>query len=200
MNGVTEEPLRMTRFGVCDHNCLVSEFQSFKTCIFSVSICEPLLTRLPDDAMRPAPRLQFLRPYTWKSAGAPNAAYLRFFHLARQQELEHANALKYPRLRHNGPPMRIPDFRHKYRQIPQGTVAEEEVTLHGRIQSVRRAGSKLVFFDLKGEFESVQGICNLGKLTDGTAVRGLKELARLLNRGDIICTCWDTPFLLLSAC
>ncbi|KAK4136820.1 lysyl-tRNA synthetase-like protein [Trichocladium antarcticum] len=136
--------------------------------------------------MRPAPSLQFLRPYTWKSAGAPNPAYLRFFHLARQQELEQANALKYPRLRHNGPPMRIPDFRHKYAQIPQGTVAEEEVTLHGRVQSVRRAGSKLVFFDLKGEFENVQGICNLGKLEDGTAVRGLKELARLLNRGDII--------------
>lgn len=138
--------------------------------------------------MRPAPSLQFLRPCTWKPAGAPNPAYLRFFHLARQQELEQANALKYPRLRHNGTPMRIPEFREKYAGIQQGEFAEEDVTLHGRVQSVRRAGSKLIFFDLKGEFERVQGNCNLRKLVDGTTSRGLKELSRLLNRGDIICT------------
>jgi lysyl-tRNA synthetase class 2 len=136
--------------------------------------------------MRPTPSLQFLRPYLWKKAVPPNPAYLRFFHLARQQELEQANALKYPRLRHHGPPMRIPDFRAKYADIEQGVVAEEEVTLHGRVESVRRAGSKLVFLDLKSEFERVQGICNLGKLSDGTTLPGLKELARLLNRGDII--------------
>ncbi|KAL2136526.1 hypothetical protein VTI74DRAFT_3351 [Chaetomium olivicolor] len=139
------------------------------------------------DAMRPALSLQFLRPYIWKPAGPPNPAYLRFFHLARQQELEQANALKYPRLRHDhGPPMRIPDFREKYAHIQQGVVAEEEVTLHGRVESVRRAGSKLIFLDLKGEFERVQGICNFGKLVDGTTVHGLKDLARLLSRGDII--------------
>ncbi|KAL2198909.1 hypothetical protein P885DRAFT_30743 [Corynascus similis CBS 632.67] len=136
--------------------------------------------------MRPTPSLQFLRPYTWKPAGPLNPVYLRFFHLARQQELEQANALKYPRLCHHGPPMRIPDFREKYANIQQGIVADEEVTLHGRIESVRRAGSKLVFLDLRGEFERVQGICNLGKLLDGTTVGGLKGLAKLLNRGDII--------------
>lgn len=145
--------------------------------------------------MRPAPSLQFLRPYMWKSAGAPNRANLRFFHLARQQELEQANALKYPRLQHHGPPMRIPDFRGKYAHIEKGVVAEEEVVLHGRVQSVRLAGSKLVFFDLKAEFDHVQGICNFGKLQDGTTVKGLKEHARLLNRGDIICTCWLILFL-----
>ncbi|KAL2155194.1 hypothetical protein VTH82DRAFT_3870 [Thermothelomyces myriococcoides] len=136
--------------------------------------------------MRPTPNLQFLRPYTWKSAGPANPAYLRFFHLARQQELEQANALKYPRLRHHGPSMRIPDFRKKYDGIQQGDVAEEEVTLHGRVESIRRAGSKLVFIDLRGEFERVQSICNLGKLLDGTTVGRLKELAKLLSRGDII--------------
>ncbi|KAK4129219.1 class II aaRS and biotin synthetase [Parathielavia appendiculata] len=136
--------------------------------------------------MRPASSLQFLRPYLWKPAAPPTPAYLRFFHLARQQELEQANALKYPRLRHNGPPMRIPDFRVKYADIEQGVVAEEEVTLHGRVESVRRAGNKLVFLDLKAEFERVQGICNFGKLSDGTTLQSLKQLARLLNRGDII--------------
>ncbi|KAK4100707.1 class II aaRS and biotin synthetase [Parathielavia hyrcaniae] len=136
--------------------------------------------------MRPTPSLQFLRPYLWKPAAPPNPAYLRFFHLARQQELEQANALKYPRLRHNGPPMRIPDFRAKYADIELGAVADEEVTLHGRVESVRRAGNKLVFLDLKAEFECVQGICNFGRLSDGTTIQTLKDLARLLNRGDII--------------
>ncbi|KAH6853351.1 hypothetical protein B0I37DRAFT_440511 [Chaetomium sp. MPI-CAGE-AT-0009] len=136
--------------------------------------------------MRPTPRLQFLRPYSWKPAGPPNPAYLRFFHLARQQELEQANALKYPRLRHHGPPMRIPDFREKYAGIQQGAVAEEDVTLHGRVDSIRRASSKLVFLHLGSEFERVQGVCNFGKLVDGTTVTGLKGLAALLKRGDII--------------
>ncbi|KAK3299967.1 uncharacterized protein B0H64DRAFT_421384 [Chaetomium fimeti] len=136
--------------------------------------------------MRPTPRLQFLRPYSWKPAGLPNPAYLRFFHLARQQELEQANALKYPRLRHHGPPMRIPDFREKYAGIQQGAVAEEDVTLHGRVDSIRRASSKLVFLDIGSEFERVQGVCNFGKLVDGTTVPGLKGLAALLKRGDII--------------
>ncbi|KAG7293406.1 hypothetical protein NEMBOFW57_003456 [Staphylotrichum longicolle] len=136
--------------------------------------------------MRSTPRLQFLRPYTWKAAAPPNPAYLRFFHSARQQELEKANALSYPRLRHNGTPMRIPDFRNKYAHIEQGVVAEEEVTLHGRVESIRRAGSKLVFLDIKGEFERVQGVCNFGRLVDGTTVKDLKALAQLLNRGDII--------------
>ena len=136
--------------------------------------------------MRRTPRLQFLRPYSWKPAAPPNPAYLRFFHLARQQELEQANALKYPRLRHHGPSMRIPDFREKYAGIQQGAVAEEDVTLHGRVDSIRRAGSKLVFLHLGSEFERIQGVCNFGKLVEGTSVAGLKGLATLLRRGDII--------------
>ncbi|KAK3985377.1 hypothetical protein QBC44DRAFT_335216 [Cladorrhinum sp. PSN332] len=144
--------------------------------------------------MRPTPRLQFLRPqhHSWKkplvgSTSKP-ALHSRFFHLARQQELEQANALKYPRLQHNAaaPSMRIPDFRAKYDHIQKDTVVEEEVTLRGRIESVRRAGSKLVFLNIRGEFEHVQGLCNLGKLVDGTTVPEFKNIARLFSRGDII--------------
>jgi len=85
--------------------------------------------------------------------------------------------------------MRIPEFRAKYDYIQKDTVVEEEVTIRGRLESVRRVGSKLVFLDIKGEFEHLQGLCNLGKLVDGTAVSDFKNLARLLNRGDIICAC-----------
>ncbi|KAK3938930.1 lysyl-tRNA synthetase [Diplogelasinospora grovesii] len=150
------------------------------------------------------PSLQFLRPYTWRpllgaaagGAGKHNnrAAYLRFYHaLARQQELAQVDALKYPRLRpphHNDDVvgMRIPAFREKYANVKAGSVADEEVVVHGRIQSVRRASSKLVFLDIKGEFEHVQGMCNFRKLEEsgGATLEGFKKLAKLLNRGDII--------------
>ncbi|EAQ93679.1 hypothetical protein CHGG_01914 [Chaetomium globosum CBS 148.51] len=136
--------------------------------------------------MRRTPCLPFLHPYSWKPAGRPNPVYLRFFHLARQQELEQANALKYPRLQPNGRPMRVPDFRKKYADVQHGDVAEEEVTLHGRVDSIRRASSKLVFLHLESEFERTQGVCNFGKFEDGTSVDALKDLAALLKRGDII--------------
>ncbi len=74
-----------------------------------------------------------------------NPAYVRFYHLARQPELQQANALNYPRIKHDTAPMRIPTFREKYKHAESGSVAEEEVVLYGRIRHVRRASSKLVF-------------------------------------------------------
>ncbi|KAK3393844.1 hypothetical protein B0H63DRAFT_387501 [Podospora didyma] len=132
------------------------------------------------------PLLPFLRPYAaWKQ---PVGAALRFYHVAaRQQELVQANALKYPRINNDGVPMQIPVFREKYKHVEQGTFGEEEVTLRGRIQSVRRASSKLVFLVIKSEFEHVQGLCNFRKLeAAGATLDSFKELSRLLTRGDIV--------------
>ncbi|KAK0618171.1 hypothetical protein B0T17DRAFT_561253 [Bombardia bombarda] len=139
--------------------------------------------------------LQFLRPYAWKSpiggsGGIHATAYLRFYHQARHDELTQANALRYPRIRRDGvgTPMRIPAFREKYKHVETGAVAEEEVVLQGRLQSVRRAGSKLIFLNIKSEFEHVQGLCNFRKLeaATGTTIDSFKQLSRLLNRGDIV--------------
>ncbi|KAK3382480.1 class II aaRS and biotin synthetase [Lasiosphaeria ovina] len=132
------------------------------------------------------PSLSFLRPYAWRPLEGRNAAYLRFYHLARPQ-LDDSNAPKYPRIRHDGVSMRIPTFREKYKHVETGAVAEEEVTLHGRVQWIRRAGSKLVFLNLKAEFEQVQGLCNFRKLeSTGATLDRFKELSRLVKRGDII--------------
>jgi len=144
--------------------------------------------------MSPSPSLHFLRPYAGlarKPLGAArsSAAYLRFYHLARQHELACAGALEYPRLRHHASPMRIPVFRHTYRHIEAGVAADHEVVLYGRLQSVRRVSSKLVFLDLKAEFEGVQGLCNFARLEPSGATLGaFKQLIKLLNRGDIVCT------------
>ncbi|KAK4144768.1 uncharacterized protein C8A04DRAFT_36337 [Dichotomopilus funicola] len=124
--------------------------------------------------MPPAPGLQFLRPYTWKPAGPPNPAYLRFYH-----------AFKYPRLS-GPPPLRIPEFLEKYAGIEKGAVAEEEIVLHGRVGSQRRVGSKLLFLDMTAEFQRVQGMCNLAKLADGTTPDRLTWLAKELKRNDTI--------------
>ncbi|OIW24022.1 lysyl-tRNA synthetase-like protein [Coniochaeta ligniaria NRRL 30616] len=108
---------------------------------------------------------------------------------ARIEELSQAKALVYPRIQRssNAMPMRIPTFREKYRNVSKENPGEEEVVLHGRLQSVRRASSKLVFLDLTGEFEHVQAMCNFRKLEPtGVDLNAFKDLSKLLRRGDLI--------------
>lgn len=58
----------------------------------------------------------------------------------------------------------------------------------GRLQSVRRASSRLVFLDLTGEFEHVQAMCNFRKLEPtGLGLDAFKDFSKLLRRGDLIC-------------
>ena len=138
--------------------------------------------------MKSAPRLQFLRPFAWKPLEVRNPGYLRFYHLARHRELVQANALKYPRIRHDGVPMRIPVFREKYEHIQHGTLAEDEVIVRGRVQFVRLASSKLVFVALKSEFEQLQAMLSFKRLeAAGVPLNEFKEWSKLLNRGDILC-------------
>lgn len=152
--------------------------------------------------MMSKPRLQqLLRPRVWKPHGATarlaDSLVVRSYHDARFQELEKADALKYPRIQHQdaAPPMRIPVFREKFQHVKEGEVMEgEEVVVHGRLQSIRRAGSKLTFLVLRGEFEDLQGMCNVRQLEAvGVDCSGLKSLVQLLNKGDIICTS-ELPF------
>ncbi|KAM7209013.1 hypothetical protein V8F20_000622 [Naviculisporaceae sp. PSN 640] len=141
------------------------------------------------------PRLQqLLRPRAWKALTIPHrvagSALVRNLHDGRFQELERADALKYPRIQHQdgAPPMRIPVFREKYQHVKEGEVIEgEEVVVHGRLQSIRRAGSKLAFLVLRNEFEDLQGMCNVRQLeAAGVDCSGFKSLVQLLNKGDII--------------
>ncbi|KAK0657689.1 hypothetical protein B0T16DRAFT_314545 [Cercophora newfieldiana] len=135
-----------------------------------------------------APRLQFLRPFAWKPLVARNPAYLRFYKAERQQELVQADALEYPRIRHDGTPMRIPTFRKKYGHIEPGVVVDEEVTIRGRVEFVRIASSKLVFVVVRNEFEQVQGMLNFRALgpADKTTRSVFKKWSKLVARGDIV--------------
>ena len=84
--------------------------------------------------------------------------------------------------------MRIPKFREKYSHIETGVLAEEQVVIRGRVQFVRRSSSKLVFVALKSEFEPIQGMINFRNL-EGVTLEEFKRMAKLWNRGDIICAC-----------
>ncbi|KAK2073907.1 hypothetical protein P8C59_008147 [Phyllachora maydis] len=96
-------------------------------------------------------------------------------------------AVPYPRLQHEGQAMRVPEFRERYRAVGIGTTAEDEVVLRGRIHSIRQASSKLFFFQFTSEFESVQALCNLGKLEEqGVTLADFKKCSKILQRGDII--------------
>lgn len=146
------------------------------------------------DTMRSSPVLSFLRPYQYAPLQWPRPVYLRFHHLARQHRLSEANSLKYPRLQHEGQAMRVPEFRERYRAVGIGTTAEDEVVLRGRIHSIRQASSKLFFFQFTSEFESVQALCNLGKLEEqGVTLADFKKCSKILQRGDIICMPFPCP-------
>jgi lysyl-tRNA synthetase, class II len=54
---------------------------------------------------------------------------------ARIEELSRAQALVYPRIQKNSIalPMRIPDFREKYRDVSTENPGDEEIVLHGTV-------------------------------------------------------------------
>ncbi|EON98529.1 putative lysyl-trna synthetase protein [Phaeoacremonium minimum UCRPA7] len=104
---------------------------------------------------------------------------------ARIKELSAAEALSYPRYKSTGNHLRVPIFNERYKDVTPQTPASDEVVLHGRVHAVRRGSSKLVFIDITGEFEHVQGLCNFGKLGPlGINLEDFKASTRLLKRGD----------------
>ncbi|CAJ2500286.1 Uu.00g031390.m01.CDS01 [Anthostomella pinea] len=105
----------------------------------------------------------------------------------RVQKLREYNALRYPRLDDRVNRMSIPAFRKTYQDHQGSTPAPDEVTLEGRIMSVRRAGSKLAFVDVKGGYEQVQIMIGLASLSSSElGSHEFKEALHPFRRGDII--------------
>jgi lysyl-tRNA synthetase class 2 len=109
----------------------------------------------------------------------------------RIQELKSSDKLSYPRIHHNIPPTRIPDFREKFekveRQDLQSLPTDAVYAVHGRVMAVRRHGSKLAFIDIRHDFRPLQVMVDLGRLErDGHNVADVKDLLKVLKRGDAI--------------
>lgn len=60
------------------------------------------------------------------------------------------------------------------------------LTVLGRVRSVRKGGSKLLFVDLVQDNRSVQGIINVEGLEEHDPLEH-RNIRQYLQRGDIIC-------------
>jgi lysyl-tRNA synthetase class II len=123
----------------------------------------------------------------------------------RIDELKGADALRYPRVKHDERALTCATFRERYSSLEHDeSRVEERVTLRGmcisasiyeqfltylgRIYSFRIGGSKLAFIDIVQDGYKVQGLCNLAKLEAlGVADREFREFLHIARRGDIIC-------------
>ncbi|KAK8074842.1 hypothetical protein PG997_009505 [Apiospora hydei] len=103
----------------------------------------------------------------------------------RIQKLRDLNALHYPRLEHAQAPTKltVPRFREAY--FNSSIKDDEEVLLYGRVLSVRRMSSKLVFITIEHEFQTVQVMFAFGNLPE-VPVEQYKETLRALLRGDSV--------------
>ncbi|KAI0435062.1 hypothetical protein F5Y09DRAFT_294741 [Xylaria sp. FL1042] len=104
----------------------------------------------------------------------------------RIQKLQEYDVLQFPRLDHRNDRMTIPAFRQKF-EDEASTPASENVTLEGRIMSIRRAGSKLAFIHIQGGYQQVQIMVHLGSLASASLdPENFKKALHPLRRGDII--------------
>jgi lysyl-tRNA synthetase class 2 len=108
---------------------------------------------------------------------------------SRVQKLRELDALHWPRIENPGgvPSMSIPVFKHTYKDMENDSTVKE-VLLRGRVLSVRKQSSKLVFIDLQGDFHRVQVMLNFGHLesTSETTIEQYKNKLYTLLRGDFI--------------
>lgn len=105
---------------------------------------------------------------------------------SRARTLQEYDALRFPRLCDRTNPMTVPTFRRMF-EDEASTPASKEITLEGRVMSVRRAGSKLVFFHILGGYQQVQVMVHFGSLASPSLdPEVFKKTLHPLRRGDII--------------
>lgn len=102
---------------------------------------------------------------------------------AAVQELKKSEATHpYPHKFHVS--MSLEDFLEKYNHLTDGqTLDNEQVSVAGRIHSIRESGAKLIFYDLRGEGVKLQVMAN-AKLY--SSEEKFEAVTNKLRRGDII--------------
>ncbi|PBP16500.1 lysyl-tRNA synthetase [Diplocarpon rosae] len=161
--------------------------------------------------------LRFLRPYLHPELPiVQKAVYARFYSTVRQQisavpeghvksdvlermnELKAANALQWPRIKNNMPPVTVKDYAARFsgKMLPSEIRLKDFVTLRGRVTGFRVASSSLVFIDIVQDGVRVQTVLNrarMGDLSDDDS-SAFREFYHLLRRGDII-TVHGNPYV-----
>eukprot|EP00825_Cyclidium_porcatum_P046870 TRINITY_DN7486_c0_g1_i1.p1 TRINITY_DN7486_c0_g1~~TRINITY_DN7486_c0_g1_i1.p1 ORF type:complete len:607 (-),score=172.29 TRINITY_DN7486_c0_g1_i1:384-2204(-) len=79
----------------------------------------------------------------------------------------------------------VKQFRNEYDPTitENNKFLEKEVTIAGRVQTIRTQGKNLIFIDIIGEGEKLQVLCNKAQYKDE---RPFEEISILIKRGDII--------------
>ncbi|EME46151.1 hypothetical protein DOTSEDRAFT_70224 [Dothistroma septosporum NZE10] len=96
----------------------------------------------------------------------------------------------YPRLSEEVSWRRIDrrSLQHEYGHLkPDETYPDTLEPLVGRVQSVRTAGSKLIFIDIKTFSGNVQAVCQLGKVEEedsSVTPESFKAFGKLIRKGD----------------
>lgn len=139
-----------------------------------VPFCRPYSIQLPKDIKDPAAEAEAQTP-----AARSRATDTRI------QKLKDLNALRYPRLDHVKGPTKLTVLRFREWYANARLKDDEEVLLYGRILSVRRMSSKLVFITIEHEFQTVQVMFAFGNIPE-VPVEQYKETLRALLRGDSV--------------
>ncbi|KAI0397446.1 lysyl-tRNA synthetase [Xylariaceae sp. FL0594] len=103
----------------------------------------------------------------------------------RVQKLRDHDMLKFPRIVHEGAHMTIPAFRQEF-QDPESLPSSKEVILQGRIMSLRRSGSRLVFAHILGGYQQVQVMVSHSALSSPLDTESFVKALHTLRRGDVI--------------
>ncbi|KZZ97911.1 lysyl-tRNA synthetase [Ascosphaera apis ARSEF 7405] len=104
----------------------------------------------------------------------------------RIENIKNVFAQPYPRISRGTNSITCSRFREKYDFVESNnTVDEDIVVVHGRVQSARLAGSKLMFFDILHEGCKLQVLCNK-RLLEAQGIDGPKfrQFYHALRRGD----------------
>jgi lysyl-tRNA synthetase class 2 len=92
------------------------------------------------------------------------------------------NTYPYPHKFHVA--MTVSEFTKKYDPLcVKGQWLEEEVSLAGRVTTIRRQGKSLIFIDLKQEGQRIQVMCNSN---NHKGIKTFDEVHATIRRGDII--------------
>lgn len=75
----------------------------------------------------------------------------------------------------------LTEFIEKYKDVADGTWAEDVVTVSGRIHAKRLSGAKLIFYDLRGEGVKIQVMADAR-----SSEQDFTEVHNKIRRGDII--------------
>ncbi|MCJ1405603.1 hypothetical protein MMC11_008831 [Xylographa trunciseda] len=97
----------------------------------------------------------------------------------------------YPRIASKSRDMTCGAFNQEFKALKytEQPVDTGKVSLQGRVNAIRVAGSKLVFLDLVQEGHHVQSLCNYRLLSEaGVTIDEFKRFCQTVRRGDVLST------------